>query len=825
MTAPRAREQRRPPSPPDRLPPRRGGRSSSYLHAAFAAARPAGSARLRATRRGLVGSARALAAAALLALTGALAHPATAEAQTVIDLVSNVGQSRISHSLYRESVTVRRAQVFTAGSSSDASDYTLTGVDIVSASTTAFTAQVCETDASEHPTSTCTPLTVDGGFAEGTVSFTAPADTTLQRGMKYAVWVEPGADEDTHGFQMTEDNDQDAGAAPNWTIANNHETWSTFSSSWLTDTGGTLMQIAIKGYAATGTPSNPTLSVADASATEGGTMTFPVTLSEAATDDVTATWTASFGSNEENAAAADLASTTGTLTIGMGETTGTFTVSTEGDSTDEHDETFTVTLSDPSNAELATDPTATGTITDDDDPPMLSVEYDVSISESSGFVSFPVLITPVSGKTVTVTLTASVESGDTAESPADFTAESHMLTFNPGDVRVSTTFRTVNDSIVEPDETFTVTLSNATNAVLASDPTAKATITNDDTPAAPTDFTATAGDAQVALVWKALASDSGVTGYEYRYKTSGEYLFFWNAISNSAPDEANEDAFTVTGLTNGTDYTFELRAVAGDVKGDTAERGPVTPMATVVLSSDATLSALTVTAAGTDLVTFVSGTTTYTAMVASTVTEVTVTATKNDTGATIDYLDGSDMTLDDADTGAAGHQVAVAVGDNAIKVKVTAADGNATETYTVTVTRAAAAAAPTINEVAVTSTPLLTSAGGSTEDTYGRDETIEVSVTFNEAVTATTGTDFVLSVSGATRAPLLRGSGTATLVFGYTVQAADSDADGIWIGDQDRTLVGDRNSNPQTGTITSETTSVEADLTHSQLDGGCPGRC
>ena len=71
--------------------------------------------------------------------------------------------------------------------------------------------------------------------------------------------------------------------------------------------------------------------------------------------------------------------------------------------------------------------------------------------------------------------------------------------------------------------------------------------------------------------------------------------------------------------------------------------------------------------------------------------------------------------------------------------------------------------APTISTVTVTSTPMLET------DTYGAGETIEVSVTFSEAVTATSDTDFVLSVAGAKRAPLVRGSGTATLVFGYTV--------------------------------------------------------
>ena len=412
----------------------------------------------------------------------------------------------------------------------------------------------------------------------------------------------------------------------------------------------------------------------------------------------------------------------------------------------------------------------------------------------------------------------------------------------------------------------------------------------------------------------------------------------------------DQDATSITGWTiannglrrapadtswGGRSYAFTLR-----VNGTAAGGG--TP------STDATLSGLTVTAGGTDLVTVASDTETYTASVANDVAEVTVTAETTDSGASIDYLDGDDTTLDDADTGVDGHQVTLAEGDNVIKVKVTAEDGS-TKTYTVTVTRAAdttctlntgdlwcgvvtvevveisgatvaygfytstSAGAlsdttfsvgsndytideatvatgtdagklgfsltsadlstadeaklvlridgssaklafsnvasgpntehtyawntsldwsstspvtlrlreetpPTITDVAVTSTPLLTSSDGSTTHTYGVGETIELLVTFNEAVTPTTNTDFVLSVGGAKRAPLLSGSGTATLVFGYTVLAADADANGIWIGDQDRTLVGDRNSNPQTGTITSVGTGVKANLAHSALN-------
>ena len=118
---------------------------------------------------------------------------------------------------------------------------------------------------------------------------------------------------------------------------------------------------------------------------------------------------------------------------------------------------------------------------------------------------------------------------------------------------------------------------------------------------------------------------------------------------------------------------------------------------------------------------------------------------------------------------------------------------------------------PTVTNVAVTSMPVLET------DTYGAGETIEVSVTFSEAVDATSNTDFVLSVGGARRAPLLSGSGTATLVFGYTVVSSDEDTNGIWIGDETRTLVGNRNGEPQNGTITSVATGAAANLDHTEL--------
>ena len=92
--------------------------------------------------------------------------------------------------------------------------------------------------------------------------------------------------------------------------------------------------------------------------------------------------------------------------------------------------------------------------------------------------------------------------------------------------------------------------------------------------------------------------------------------------------------------------------------------------------------------------------------------------------------------------------------------------------------------------VAVTSTPRVTRMGETTPDTYGLGETIEFTATFSEAVTVTGAPQLQFSMnnpgaaSNPVRADYVSGSGTTTLVFGYTVQSTDEDTNGIWVGNQ-----------------------------------------
>ena len=113
-------------------------------------------------------------------------------------------------------------------------------------------------------------------------------------------------------------------------------------------------------------------------------------------------------------------------------------------------------------------------------------------------------------------------------------------------------------------------------------------------------------------------------------------------------------------------------------------------------SPDATLSGLSL-STGALSPTFASDVLVYTVSVPHATARITVTPTVNEAGAKVDYRDGDDMALADADTLTEGQQVDLDVGGNTVKLLVTSGDRANSETYTVTVTRAANVA-PVFND-------------------------------------------------------------------------------------------------------------------------------
>ncbi len=121
----------------------------------------------------------------------------------------------------------------------------------------------------------------------------------------------------------------------------------------------------------------------------------------------------------------------------------------------------------------------------------------------------------------------------------------------------STTGYTVTGLAPGTEYAFQVRAVNAGGNGVASDEV-KATPTGDaatQAPAAPTIFIGT-GDAKVRLSWND-PNDSSISRYDYRQKTAGS----WGSAVSIPDSGSSTTSHIVTGLTNGSAYAFQVRAV------------------------------------------------------------------------------------------------------------------------------------------------------------------------------------------------------------------------------------------------------------------------
>jgi hypothetical protein len=228
----------------------------------------------------------------------------------------------------------------------------------------------------------------------------------------------------------------------------------------------------------------PTLSIGDATAvSEDGAgahnLLYTVTLSGATNRIVKVNYATSAPSVSGYATSGvDFTAVSGTITFNPGQTSKTIVVPVLADTLDEVDEIVRVNLSNPSFATIA-DSQGQGTIADNDASPSLSINDIVTVegtfSGGSGR-AFTVTLSAVSGRTVTVSYATA---NGTAVKPGDYTGSTGTLTFAPGQTTQTLLVGVYGDSIVEPDETFFVDLSNATGASI-NKARGTGTITNDD---------------------------------------------------------------------------------------------------------------------------------------------------------------------------------------------------------------------------------------------------------------------------------------------------------------------------------------------------------
>jgi uncharacterized repeat protein (TIGR01451 family) len=240
----------------------------------------------------------------------------------------------------------------------------------------------------------------------------------------------------------------------------------------------------------------PTISIANAGVTEADTTAqLNVALSAASGRTITV----EFASADGTAIAPDdYLATSGVLTFAPGVVSQNIPVTIVGDTIDEDNEDFTVTLSNPSDVIIAQG-TGIETIADDDGFSQISIA-DVSVSEATANAQVTVTLQPAS--LVLVTVDWATANGS-ASAGSDYTAGSGRLTFNPGVTQQTFTVPILNDTLDEANENFFVNLSNAVGAPI-NDPQGAVTIVDNDNPPNLTiaDASITEGDGgSVALVF------------------------------------------------------------------------------------------------------------------------------------------------------------------------------------------------------------------------------------------------------------------------------------------------------------------------------------
>jgi len=351
-----------------------------------------------------------------------------------------------------------------------------------------------------------------------------------------------------------------------------------------TPLGSSIQKIGSAWFATCGQNTNgdtnarPAIAVAaaDAVKAEGnaGTtdFTFTVTRSGLTTGATTVNFAVT-GSGANPADAADFGGLlpTGSVTFEADSTVKTVTVAVSGDADIEADEEFTLTLTDAIDCSTdITTPTATGTILDDDATTAyleIAATDAVKAEGNAGTTAFTFTVTRTGILSGTSTADYAVTgSGADPADAADFggVLPSGMVTFEPDSMVKTITVNVSGDVAVEPDENFTVTLSNPVNAVITT-ATADGTILDDD--ATVTELAIVATDAVKN------EGNAGTTAFTFTVNRTGNISGASSvdyAVTGSGADPADAADFGGT-LPSGTVNFVATQAaevITIDVSGD-----------------------------------------------------------------------------------------------------------------------------------------------------------------------------------------------------------------------------------------------------------------
>lgn len=224
----------------------------------------------------------------------------------------------------------------------------------------------------------------------------------------------------------------------------------------------------------------PAITINDISVGEGNagatSATFTILLSTTTNKTVTVSYATANGTATSGS---DYVARSGTLSIPANQQQATLTVTVNGDTIPEANETFAVNLTSPSNATIG-DSQGQATIVNDDTFPAISIDDKQATEGNIGLadLTFTVSLSAISPQDVTVSYATSNSS---AAAGADYQAQSGIVTIPAGQLSQPVTVKIVGDALDELDETFNVDLSSPVNATIA-DSRGVGTILDDDLP-------------------------------------------------------------------------------------------------------------------------------------------------------------------------------------------------------------------------------------------------------------------------------------------------------------------------------------------------------
>jgi len=160
-------------------------------------------------------------------------------------------------------------------------------------------------------------------------------------------------------------------------------------------------------------------------------------------------------------AAADYQSASGTLNFAAGEIQRSVTLSIQDDALGEGNESFTLTLTNATGVDVTDQAAATVVIVDDES----TVAFGSSVYQASeNHLTASLTVARTGNPTSPFAVDYSIKDG-TATSGQDYTAQNGTLNFASGESNKVIVLSILNDTLIEGDETVTVTLSNSSGGV------------------------------------------------------------------------------------------------------------------------------------------------------------------------------------------------------------------------------------------------------------------------------------------------------------------------------------------------------------------------